>query len=136
MNTFYYALEGPGSGYSQYHPLGDLFFKTENQLVLVDFTAFNDADFMEICPNKLPVKTKRARMIDWVKSWKGKYNTMGVTLHGVVLAPFNTMSYDGCDIEGNSVTIIHGGEAIYHLGGLSQLLFWFAPPPCVQIEMT
>ncbi|KAL3907264.1 MAG: hypothetical protein SGILL_008942 [Bacillariaceae sp.] len=127
-NTFYYALEGTDSGHKQDHPLCDLFFRTRRkELVLVDFTALDDAEYVEKSPSKLPVLTKRNDMIACVKMWRVKYNTMGVTLHGVILAPFNTETHSNMDDGDNSVTILQGNDAIFHLGGLSQFLFWFYP---------
>ena len=135
QNTIYYALEGPGSGYTQDHPLCDLYFKTtNNELVAIDITAFNDAEYVTSKPNKLPILTKRSRMIAWVKTWSEKYNSMGVTLHGVVLAPFNSRTFKESELGDNSVTILQGDDAVRHLGGLSQFLFWFLPKGKVDID--
>lgn len=135
QETLYYAVEGPSSGYKQDHPLGDLFFATaKGELVLIDVTASNDVEYKRFRPNKLPIATNRNRMIDWVKTHMARYNEVGISLHGIVLAPFDSGERSTItEIGTNSVSILRRTEAMDHLGGLSQFLFWFAPQRDVQV---
>jgi hypothetical protein len=131
----YYAEEGIDSGYKQDHPLCDLYFLTEgNQLVVIDVTGFNDEDFKNKTPNKLPVKKRRIRMIAWIKQHMEEYNNCSVTLHGVVLAPFDTGNSELKMYGDNSLQIRRGTDAVDHPGGLSQLLFWYASTNRVEDE--
>ena len=51
-----------------------------------------------------------------------------VKLHGVVLAPFDSDSkYSFEEFADGTVTILRKEDAWFHLGGLMQLLPWFAP---------
>lgn len=128
--TLYYADEGKGSIFKICHPLCDLFFRTKGELVVIDITAINDAEFDS---GRKPIQKKRKNMIEWVKN---NMSTKSIfSFHGIVLAPFDAGDTtfeqvgDRC-----SVSILRGADATFHLGGLSQFLFWFTSPNDVQVK--
>jgi hypothetical protein len=85
--------------------------------------------------SKLPVNTKRIRMIAWIKHHMAEYNDRDVTLNAVVLAPFDTGDTAYELIQGEStLQVLRGTDAVVHLGGLSQLLFWYASPNPIEDE--
>jgi hypothetical protein len=125
-NTMYFAQEGKYSVHAQDHPLCDLFFKTASQqLVVIDVTGCNDKVFRSTYPANFPVNKKRTRMITWIKTHRERFNRRGVTLHGVVLAPFDAGESEYTEYGENTFQIQRGANAAVHLGGLSQLLFWY-----------
>jgi hypothetical protein len=135
INTMYFAQEGPDTGYKQDHPLCDLFFLTaKQQLVVIDVTYFNDEDFKNGNPDNSIVNKKRNRMITWIKLHRLQFNQRGVTLHGVVLAPFDAGKSEYTKYGDNTLQIQRGANAAVHLGGLSQLLFWYASDHPVEDE--
>jgi len=115
-NAIYYADENHEDVKS--HPYGDIFFLTPHkELVLIDVTG---------ATRKKTVNKKEVRLGEWVK-YSRALNEENLTFHGVVLAPL----LDGKESKQGpkgvpGVSILKGPNARQLLGGLTQLLAWFA----------
>ena len=102
-NTIYYALERNGE---PTHPLCDIFFRTQNdEVVLLDVTGGSQ---------NLACK-KMDKLNEWIKR-----NVTPFKLHGFIVAPLCT----GETISHGRVKILRD-EAVMHLGGLAQVLKWY-----------
>ena len=100
-NVIYYAAEQ--DGYPT-HPLTDMFFRTEEELVLLDITGGSDR----------VVKEKAETLSKWIKQEQPKVT--GLILHGVVLVPLATSK-----IKAKYVHVLSGADAKEHMGGLRQV---------------
>lgn len=104
-NVLYYVNERNGLNT---HPLADLFFRTNNdELVLIDVSG----------GNKKACQEKKQKLAKWIQ--KEQANIPGLVLHGVVLAP---------SVRGQSLSDPRTGVAVmrkigakYLPGGLAQL---------------
>ena len=115
-NVIYYAKEREDK--CPTHPLADMFFRTESELVLLDFTGGNDR----------VVEDKAEKLSKWIKQEQPKVNKVnkenkenGLILHGVVLAPLATSKIK---IKAQHVHILSGEDGKQHMGGLRQILRW------------
>jgi len=115
-NTIYYADEKHDGVKS--HPYEDIFFLTKQiKLVLIDVTG---------ATRKKTVNKKAKRLGEWVAygTEQSVKENGGLTFHGVLLAPLLDGEGSIQGLEG--VSILNGSVARDLLGGLSQLLAWFA----------
>lgn len=95
------------------HPFGDIFFLTpDKELVLLDVTG---------ATRKKTVNKKARRLGEWVTHARGLGNSE-FTFHGAVLAPF----VDHVANTPGGVSVVAGVRARTFLGGLTQMLAWFA----------
>jgi hypothetical protein len=83
-------------------------------------TAFNDAETFSQEAQQFARRHEKNANYRLRQSHRTKYNQSGVTLHGIIVAPFNDVDEVKDIDEVNSVTILSGAQAMDRLGGLSQ----------------
>ena len=111
LGTIYYVTKGVGICP---HPLADIFFRTRDQLVLIDVTAGAEGIAQE----------KAKKLCDWIQKERANMKTIsGLTVYGVVLAPMDNSSRSSYAIN-RQVMVVRGDDARGYLGGLDQVFWW------------
>eukprot|EP00965_Chrysotila_dentata_P232699 6199147-Pleurochrysis_carterae.AAC.1 len=136
------------------HPIADIFFRTtDGQVFLVDVAGSNGTDVRkrrraekckqdesDVQKSNKGEKSKQGESTDRVAAKEEKlvnatFNMQtkmeewidhrGLTVHGVVLAPFDERpSTKQRSSKGNRVMVVRGNDALQLLGGLRQLSRW------------
>jgi len=112
-DEIYYVDEPPGT---EKHPRADIFFRTNNEVVLIDIGGSLRED---------EISEKSSMLRKWILQTQPSESA--VTFHGVVLAPF----VDGASTSDrfikhrkSTMTVVCGEDAPSLLGGLRQLARW------------
>jgi len=108
------------------HPRADIFFRTtKDEVVLIDITGSGGKNVAKKEQKLFEVLGEMQTDIDKDLGNTSKIHH-GVTVHGVVLAPFDMEESTEQETDsGNWVMVVRGEKARQLLGGLTQVLRWF-----------